>query len=85
MANPISVSKTTKKADLNSTLQKLNAITEIASKYSNKRSKYIFDLASVDDPFNRQHLLKKIDPKDREALSKLITSFEESLDRVLVS
>lgn len=79
---------TTQTFDLYKTLSQLDEIQEFSSKYAKNRSKYIFDSVTIDDPFNREALLLKLDLRDKSAkdsLNQLITKFEQSLDRVLVS
>ncbi|KAH3686709.1 hypothetical protein WICPIJ_002310 [Wickerhamomyces pijperi] len=74
--------------DLYKTLSQLDEIKEFSSKFNSKRSKYIFDNATIEDPFNRIDIMKRLDLKDKRAtenVHQLITKFEESLDRVLVS
>jgi hypothetical protein len=65
--------------------QKLQAIIQFSSVFSNSIPEKIYDKILLDDPFRKAKLLKRVPKNLITPLNQLIEKFESSLQRILVS
>jgi hypothetical protein len=65
--------------------QKLQAIIQFSSFFSNSIPEQIYDKILLDDPFKKANLMKRVPKNFVTPLNQLIEKFESSLQRILVS